>query len=489
MISKHIGMIVILSFAVVNSQPCNQRQTLSATQSVSVGALFSSLDVALQAEQTGKIDSLSLILKKEYADQGGIPDVGENYRQLTTETALLTISDAISVSRRVIDKDSALYRTIWQLSKGREPPAYPPHSIFLRQGAVICSGLLKIAAHESDNVRKQAYTQWAIQGLDSLLTMQLASGAFPFPDLRTYNDTVFSTKIQRFLNTLGPDSSKALLNGWIVSDFGSGEFDFDCGVICGAFADAFVVTKLERYKQATLRVAEYLRTQRIVVNYNYNSFVAYGLARAFSLTGNPEYRDRAAKVLRIGVLPGQLENGRWVDGHNARSAYHAIIIFNAANVVNIMPAGTPLRDTLAGMLTRAARNFSNQLYACGPSGGYVWLIEMNATNVLLPSSLKDSLSVLLGRHCSQSIDSGLYLDVSTIGSYIEHIAAVKIRNARDVKQLIRPESPQRPVGTYTTLNGKLPANFTGQAYSANGKRIPSSASQKKQAGSGIYLLR
>ncbi len=92
------------------------------------------------------------------------------------------------------------------------PTAYQPNSIFLRASAEIAVGLLNIGAKETNSTRKANYESWAIKALDGLATMQLSSGAFPFPDLIMYGDPVFSDIIQIFLEGVGADSVIVLLN-------------------------------------------------------------------------------------------------------------------------------------------------------------------------------------------------------------------------------------------------------------------------------------
>jgi len=48
--------------------------------------------------------------------------------------------------------------------------------------------------------------------------------------------------------------------------------------------------------------------------------------------------DAALKKFRVGVAPGQAENGRWIDAHNARSVYHVIILRGLAALANALPA-------------------------------------------------------------------------------------------------------------------------------------------------------
>jgi hypothetical protein len=137
----------------------------------------------------------------------------------------------------------------------------------------------------------------------------------------------------------------------------------------------------------------------------------------------------------------------------------------------------------------AGRNFCAQLYTCGPSSGYEWLIAMNATSAMLPLTLKDSVRVLLGRHLNQSIATGLYLDVPTIGSSIELVSSANIRYYGDIKRHDGSTTRQGAVRKYTLLHGERIGNFAGEVFSVDGRRIPSALFMDKHACGGIYLLR
>jgi len=85
----------------------------------------------------------------------------------------------------------------------------------------------------------------------------------------------------------------------------------------------------------------------LCTNWNYNSFSVHLLAKAYDVTQEPEYRDAALKKALLGVIPGQFDDGpragRWVDAHNARPAYHYIMLAALAQLAAIMPTEHPDR--------------------------------------------------------------------------------------------------------------------------------------------------
>ncbi|MFM9082136.1 MAG: hypothetical protein ACKOTE_18800, partial [Opitutaceae bacterium] len=74
---------------------------------------------------------------------------------------------------------------------------------------------------------------------------------------------------------------------------------------------------------------------------HYNSFSVRLLARAYAATGDPRYLDAAVSKARLGMIPGQVADGaragRWVDPHNARPAYHYIMMAALAQLVGVLP--------------------------------------------------------------------------------------------------------------------------------------------------------
>jgi hypothetical protein len=338
---KNLVILFCFVFAASNkleAQNCGQVQNLSSTQELEISALIPALDTALKYEVLADIDSLSNELKLIFDVEGGIPESLESYYTLTSDTTWLNMFEAIELSRVLIDNDSMVYVDLWKVAKGMRPPLYLPNSIPLRSAGEIARGLLKIAYFENDSVRKNAYRFWAKRALDSLATMQLPNGAFPFPDLREYNDPVFTPIIQNFLNSCGADSVNVLQNGWIIDDKGTGEFKFDAGVIGTAYVDAGGLLLGSNYDSIIFDIADYfvnvMWSFGFNRNYNYNSFGLVTMHHALALTGDQIYAERVEKTLRYSIYPGQINSGRWMDGHNASSRYHSILIQLNQNIFN-----------------------------------------------------------------------------------------------------------------------------------------------------------
>ena len=423
-----ITLLTVLTFELkVYGQPCGVAQTLTPLQQSQISAIISPLDTALKYEDLFHIDSLSAELKNIYSTQGGIPDAVESYYTLVSNINWLDVTNAVLLSRDLIAADSMVYVDLWKTGKGMAPPSYLPNSLFLRASAEIAAGLLKIADKETDLTRKALYQLWATRALDSLATMQIQSGpctgAFPFPDLRDYNDPVFGPIIQNFMFFCGADSVNVLQNGWIIDDKGTGEFKFDAGVIANAYYEAYQYTGNINYKNIAVAVGGYLKPLKFNLNYNYNTFVSLGLTRAFQLTNDTTYLDRAIINLRYSVYPGQITNGRWVDGHNANSRYHSIIIQNIVPTIQLIPVANSYKSVLDTMTYKAVKNMVHYSHTCNSATGYRWLMKAYGLNSsIIPSTLEDSITDLIGQHINQSAINGKYLDIPTMGEYLELLA-------------------------------------------------------------------
>jgi hypothetical protein len=430
MTKKLITILSVLIFGLnAKGQPCGVAQSLTPLQQTQVNSIISPLDTALKYEDLFHIDSLSTELKNIYSTQGGRPDAVENYFALVSNINWLDVTNAVLLSRALIAADSMVYVNLWKAAKGMSPPLYQPNSLFLRASAEIASGLLKIADKETDLTRKSLYQLWATKALDSLATMQIQSGpctgAFPFPDLRTYGDPVFSPIIQNFMFFCGADSVNVLKNGWIIDDKGTGEFKFDAGVIANAYFEAYQYTGNINYKNIAIAIGNYLKPLKFNLNYNYNTFVSLGLTRSFQLTNDTTYLDRAIVNLRYALYPGQIANGRWVDGHNANSRYHSIIIQNITPTIQLIPATNIYKSNLETMTYKAVQNLVNYSYSCNSATGYRWLMKAyGLDSSIIPSTLKDSITDLIGQHINQSSINGKYLDIPTMGEYLELLGII-----------------------------------------------------------------
>jgi Secretion system C-terminal sorting domain len=481
----------VLADTTLNAQTCGIAQQLNASQQLALDSLSVLLDTAMKHEDLNDIQQRCAQIETVLGSEAGIPETAETYFTLTPNTLWLDYNTTLLASRYLIAQDSMAYVDLWKLGKGMLPPAYQPHSVPLRASAEIAAGLLKIAFHEADPARSIAYKNWALRALDSLKTMQLSSGAFPFPDLRPYNDPVFGPIIQNYLNSLGNDSILVLQNGWIIDDSGTGEFKFDAGEIANAFYEAWMLTGDTSYQSVCIRTANYLRSTTLNINFNYNSFSVLGLTRAWQITGDTSYHNRALLNLEYGMLPGQLASGRWMDGHNARSVYHAIMIYNTIPLLLSTPQNHPKYSVVVQLVKRAVQNMNTYSYTCESATGFRWLIAaQNIPAGIFTTATADSLSDYLGRHSQQMPINGRYTDIPTLGDYFRWMNVVAGQNHSG-------ETPAESISVYpnpanTSVSAKIDllknSLISITLYDISGKQVSVTKNQSMNAGSNTIEI-
>ncbi|NBV53549.1 MAG: hypothetical protein EBR83_08555, partial [Verrucomicrobia bacterium] len=107
----------------------------------------------------------------------------------------------------------------------------------------------------------------------------------------------------------------------------------------------------------------------VVPNWNYNSFSLQLLAQAYEATRDERYLVAARRKFLMGVQPGQLVDGpragRWADAHNARPAYHYIMVRALASLVVVMPKDDAERPAALACLRLSLRARNPEFIAKG----------------------------------------------------------------------------------------------------------------------------
>lgn len=241
----------------------------------------------------------------------------------------------------------------------------------------------------------------ALEGLEWLLRVQRPEGLFPYPDLSADAEAWLEACAEsgRDAATCRDALPRALelgalgrarwetagrpegvyVDGWIVDTAPLGDpggLQFDTG-ICGlALVEGFVAFSRPDLLAAARRAGDWARRQTPVLNFNYNAF-SVGLLAALH-AHDPEaaqarWLDAAATKARIGVLPGMLPDGLWLDPHNARPVYHNII------VAELMRLRTQLADVeLAALVDTALSRITRDAAEVGVAGiedGLVALVQ------------------------------------------------------------------------------------------------------------------
>lgn len=192
---------------------------------------------------------------------------------------------------------------------------------------------------------------------------QAGTGVVPFPAVRNGRGRPFEVA-ERFMRQAEKEGrlDQVVKYGWAVEDFSDGGLQFDNGLAGVALIQLFEATNDDKYKKAAIRAADWAATRPVVTNWNYNSFSVFLLAEVYRVTGDKKYLESAKKKTRLGILPGQLtegpRKGRWADAHNARPAYHYIMVRGLAALAATMPKDDADLPAVVDSLRRAlsARN-------------------------------------------------------------------------------------------------------------------------------------
>jgi hypothetical protein len=198
---------------------------------------------------------------------------------------------------------------------------------------------------------------------------QAGAGLFPFPAARGVTSSPPFAVADRFLRRVEADGRLAEVtrSGWLVEDLGDGGLQFDNGECGVALLELHAETKDPRDLAAARRAADWALGRALVPNWNYNAFSVELLARAARATGEARYLDGAAEKALLGVLPGQLQDGpragRWLDPHNARPAYHSIMLHALAALTDALPATDARRAEVVAALGLGLRARNADLVA------------------------------------------------------------------------------------------------------------------------------
>lgn len=241
----------------------------------------------------------------------------------------------------------------------------------LRAPAAVLAGNVASARAQLDGaersiaVAKEAaeFLMWAQE--------QAGTGLYPFPAARGKTDDKAMAVAAAFLAKAEKAGKldSVVRNGWAYDDLGDGGLQFDnaeCGV---AMFELYELTHDERVLASARKAADWAASRPLVVNWNYNSFSVWLLAKAHAVTGEAAYLAAAKKKGLLGVIPGQLTTGphagRWLDPHNARPAYHYIMLRGLAQLVAVLPKDDADRATLVQSLKLGLQTRNEEILTQG----------------------------------------------------------------------------------------------------------------------------
>jgi hypothetical protein len=327
-------------------------------------SISTELTAALAAKNSQTIQTLVQTERLRLGDRAGTPEVADTYQKVPPNTPLL---DPAIAQLGFSPHFTRLKQLAAPWKPGLDPTTLTEP---LRAPASIISGCTAIA-----KANLQGSTECltlANQTADFLLWAQEQAGAgcFPFPAARGTSEARAMQVATRFLDRAEKAGKLAqtVRNGWAFEDHGDGGLQFDNAECALALFDLHHLTQDPRHLAAALKAADWALSRPLCTNWNYNAFSVHLLAKAHAVTQNPHYLDAAVQKALLGVIPGQLTDGpltgRWLDPHNARPAYHYIMMSALAQLTATLPPNHPDRPAILtalrlGLTTRNAE-FTSQ---------------------------------------------------------------------------------------------------------------------------------
>ena len=319
---------------------------------------------ALASEDLPAIRAAVTAGREALGSRAGEPEVADKYLSVPKDATLLTRAEALQGFTPHFAKIEKM--RWWRIGIDPTKLTQP-----LRAPAAVLAGNVASAraqldgAEQSIAIAKEAaeFLMWAQE--------QAGTGLYPFPAARGKTEDKAMAVAAAFLEKAEKSGNldSVVRNGWAYDDLGGGGLQFDnaeCGV---AMFELYELTHDERVLASARKAADWAAARPLCPNWNYNSFSVWLLAKAHAVTGEAAYLAAAKKKGLLGVIPGQLTTGphagRWLDPHNARPAYHYIMLRGLAQLAAVLPKDDADRATLVQSLKMGLKTRNEEILTQG----------------------------------------------------------------------------------------------------------------------------
>jgi hypothetical protein len=305
---------------------------------------------AMAANDLTAIQSAAAEGRALLGEMAGLPEVADDFRAVPADAKLLSSEEArLGFTPHFAQLEKMRW---WKVGVDPTKLTAPLRGV----GSVI-AGNVAAARAKLDGAERSL--TMAKDAADFLIWAQKQAGAgcYPFPAARGTSQARAMEVATRFLEKAEKAGKldTVVRNGWAFDDTGEGGMQFDNGEGGVAMLELHELTKDTRYLESALKAADWALARPLCTNWNYNSFSVRLLARAFAVSGDEKYLDAAIKKARLGVIPGQLTDGpragRWMDAHNARPAYHYIMMCALGQLAAAMPPSHEYRQEIVRSLS------------------------------------------------------------------------------------------------------------------------------------------
>lgn len=336
----------------------------SAAEAPGKKALTAALQEALAKEDLTAVREAAAAVRRALGDMAGVPEVEDKFQPVPKGGKSLSPAEA---QPGFTPHAAPLEKLIWWRA-GLDPARLTQP---LRAPASLLSGCVAVCRAKLDGAERALVL--ANDAADFLMwaQAQAGSGVFPFPAARGTSSarameaaTGFFSKAEK-----AGKLDQIVRNGWAYDDLGDGGLQFDNGECGVAMFELYELSRDTKRLDSARKAADWAATRSLCPNWNYNSFSVYLLAKAFAVTGEKRYLAAARKKALVGVIPGQLTDGphagRWMDAHNARPAYHYIMLRALGQLTAVMPKDDPDRAEILRSLTLGLRARNQEILTKG----------------------------------------------------------------------------------------------------------------------------
>ncbi|MFN0119133.1 MAG: beta-L-arabinofuranosidase domain-containing protein, partial [Blastocatellia bacterium] len=226
-----------------------------------------------------------------------------------------------------------------------------------------------LQSYEAGLSGKDEYLKFARSGFDYIASQQASNGAFGYPYAPNAKEGLVGDAA-RVVKEGEARGLKMTEGDWVIEDLENGGLQFDNGEAGLGLLHFYALTGESKYLQAARRAGDWAAGRVLVSNFNYNGFSGELLARLYRVTGEKKYLEQAITKMKYGVLPGQMENGRWFDQHNAAIQYHSIMMAQLMELyLALQQAKHPFAAELKSHLTRGLDNLATEINTLGVARG------------------------------------------------------------------------------------------------------------------------
>ena len=318
-----------------------------------VRPILKDIRVAQNKKAHQEVVNLSQQVVEVLGDWAANPNIEPNYYKSKDESKP-NKAEIFELWRRI--KKKLKKRALWVKVPDGDPNKMTNN---LRQAGRPIIAFSHLFSFEPDASKQDL--KFIVEGADYLLRLQRKNGLFPSPDLRD-DDPYYTTYNKRTLRK----NKNAIVDGWFVDDY-RGELQFDNAVSAIAMLRVYMLTKDGRYLSSAKKAADWARNKNLDTNWAYNAFSVWLLSEYYQISGEQSYLDAAVEKVRLGVLPGQLQSGRWFDPVTSKLVYHGSIVRSLISLYSQIDKETPFKKELRKSINNAVDNAAEQIVANGAS--------------------------------------------------------------------------------------------------------------------------